>query len=114
MRSIPFSISNAHRGASEMRGAVGVEDEDVLIEIQVKLWSLFKRPPQSFRFHVTDLEEVRHKRGMFSDVVTLRTRPMDLAARVPGSANGELSLKIGRSRRADVDLLLDRLDLWLA
>ncbi len=113
MTSIPFSISNAHRGASEMRGTVCVDDDEVVVEMQVKLWSLFKRPPQTFRFDVTDLEEIRHKRSLLGDTVVLRTRPMDLAAQVPGSANGELTLKIKRSRRREVDALLDRLDLWV-
>ena len=114
MTSVPFSIPNAHRGASEMRGTVCVEGDDVVIEIQVKLFSLFKRPPRTFRFDVTDLEEVRHKRGLFGDTVVLRTRPMERAAEVPGSANGELTLKVKRARRRDLDRLLDHLDLWLA
>ena len=113
MKSVPFSISDAHRGASEMRGTVCVEGDDVVIEMQVKFLSLFKRPPQTFRFDVTDLEEVRHRRGLWNDKVTLRTRPMEAVTRIPGAANGELCLKVKRAHRPDVDRLLDHLEMWV-
>ena len=113
MLSVPFSISDAHHGLSEMRGVVYIDGEEVVVEMQVKLFNLFKRPAQAFRFDVTDLDEVRHRRGVFSDSVTLRTRPMEIAAQIPGSADGTLSLKVRRRDRRAVDALLDRLDLWI-
>ena len=113
MLSVPFSISDAHHGFSEMRGAVYLDGDEVVIEIQVKLLSLFDRPAQTFRFHMTDIEEIRHRRGVFSDAITIRTRPMERVTEIPGATNGELCLKVKRARRADVDRLLDRLDLWI-
>ena len=114
VKSVPFSISNAHHGFSEMRGTVCLEGDDVVIEVQVKLLSLFDRPPQSFRFDMTDLEEIRHTRRFWGDTVTLRTRPMDRVTEIPGAADGELCLKVKRAHRADLDRLLDRLEMWLA
>ena len=113
MTSVPFSISNAHRGVSEMRGTVCLDGDDVVVEMQVKLLNLFKRRPQTFRFDMTDLEEVRHKRGWLSDTVTLRTQPMDSVARIPGSSGGMLHLQVKRHHRPDLDRLLDRLELWV-
>ena len=114
MQSVPFSVPNAHRGASEMRGTVCLEGDDVVVEMQVKLFSLFKRPPQTYRFDMTDLEEVRHVRRLWGDTVVLRTRPMDCVGQIPGASNGELHLKVKRRDRSALDALLDRLELWTA
>lgn len=113
MTSIPFKTGDVHGGFSECRGAIRVDGDDVVIETQVKLIGMFEQSAKTHRFELTDLEEVRHKRGLFRDRITLRTRPMSLITDVPGSENGALVLRVKRRHRADVDRFLDRLDLWV-
>ena len=113
MLSIPFSTGDVHGGFSEGRGAIHVDGDELVIEVQVKVFGMFDRGAQTFRFELTDLEEVRHKRNPFRDKVTIRTRPMGLVADVPGATEGALPLLFKRRHRAQVDALLDRLDLWL-
>ena len=113
MLPVPFHVGNAHRGASEMKGVAYVDGEDLVVEMQVKLWSLFKRPSQTFRIDLTDLDTVRHKRGWFGDAVTVRTRPMELAAEIPGSSDGAFCFQVKRKDRSAADALLERLELWL-
>ena len=113
MLSVPFATGDIHGGFSEGRGAIRVDDDEVVIEVQVKLFGMFEQSAKTFRFELTDLEEVSHKRGLFRDTVTLRTRPMGLIGKVPGATEGALSLKMKRRHRRDVDALLDRLDLWV-
>ena len=114
MKSVPFSISDNHSGLSEIRGVVCLEGDDVVIEMQIKFIGLFKRPSQSFRFDMTDLEEVRHTRRFWGDTLTLRTRPMEIVTDIPGSSDGALCLKVKRADRPALDALLDRLEMWLA
>ena len=111
--SVPFSISDNHSGLSALCGVVCLEGEEVVIEMEVKLLSLFKRPPRSFRFDVTDLEEVRHRRRFWGDTVTIRTRPLERVTEIPGAHDGALCLKVKRRDRPALDALLDRLELWL-
>ena len=113
MLSVPFSISDNHSGLSALCGAVRLEGDDVVIEMEVKLLNLFKRPSRSFRFDVVDLEEVRHTRRVWGDTVTLRTRPMERVTEIPGAHEGALALKVKRRDRPALDALLDRLELWL-
>ncbi|WP_412063555.1 MULTISPECIES: hypothetical protein [unclassified Rubrivirga] len=113
MLSVPFATGDVHGGLSEGRGSIHVEGDEVVIEVQVKVLGMFDRGAQSFRFELTDLEEVRHKRGWFGDTLTLRTRPMDLVSRVPGASEGCLALKVKRRNRDALDALLDRFDLWM-
>ncbi len=112
MRGVPFTIDKVHNGFSQATGAVYVEGEDLVVEMQVKTLGFFHRAPRVYRFDLTDLEAVRHKRGLIKDELTLRTRPLELAARVPGAADGALCLRIARRDRAALDALLDRLELW--
>ena len=113
MLSIPFSTGDVHGGFSEGRGAIHVDGDEVVIEVQVKVFGMFDREAQSFRFEMTDLEEVRHQRNLFRDKITIRTRPMSRIGEVPGSTEGALPLSFKRRHRAQVDALLQRLDLWL-
>lgn len=113
MLSVPFATGDVHGGFSEGRGAIRVDDDEVVIEVQVKVFGMFDRSAQTFRFELTDLEEVHHRRTLFGDRLTIRTRPMGLIGDVPGSTEGALLLKFKRRHRRDVDALLDRLDLWI-
>jgi hypothetical protein len=113
MRSVPFTISDVHGGFSEGRGTICVEGDDVVIEVQVSLFSLFNQEPKTFRFDMTDLEEIEHRRGVWGDRLTIRTRPMDRVAQIPGAGEGKLVVKTKRSRRADLDRLLDHLEMWV-
>ena len=113
MKSVPFSISDDHSGLSDLRGLVCLEGDDVVIEMQIKFLGLFKRPSRAFRFDMTDLEEIRHTRRFWGDTVTLRTRPMERVADIPGASEGALCLKVKRADRPALDVLLDRLELWV-
>ncbi|MEM1044387.1 MAG: hypothetical protein AAGI91_17395, partial [Bacteroidota bacterium] len=107
------STGDIHGGFSEGKGAVCVEGDDLVIEVNVSLMGMIDRGTTTHRFELTDLEEVRHSRTPLRDTLKIRTRPMELISEVPGAHQGELLLKIGRRHRRDVDDLLDRLDLWL-
>lgn len=113
MLSVPFATGDIHGGFAEGRGAICVDGDDLLIEVQVTVMGMWQREARTFRFELTDLEEVRHQRGPFRDRITLRTRPMSLIAKVPGASEGALVLKVKRRHRRAVDALLDRLDLWI-
>ena len=113
MLSVPFATGDVHGGFSEGRGAIRVDGDEVVIEVQVKVFGMFDQSARTFRFELTDLEEVRHKRGILGDKLTIRTRPMGLIGDVPGATEGALLLKFKRRNRRDVDALLDRLDLWI-
>ena len=114
MQSVPFKVHEVHGGFSEARGALYIEGDDLVVEVQTSLLGLFQREPETYRIELTDLEEVRHKRGLTGDRLTLRTRPMDRVAAIPGGGKGELCLVVKRAHRRALDALLDRLDLWLA
>ena len=112
MQSVPFVLKEVHGGLSEAHGAAYVEDEELVLEIQTAFLGLIKRNPQVYRIDLTDLDDVRYKRGLRTDRLTLRTRPLDRLSGIPGVNQGALCLHVARQDRAALDVLLDRLDLW--
>lgn len=113
MKSVPFTVKEVHNGFSEGRGVLYVDDDEVVFEVHVTFLGMFDRGTTTHRFHLTDLDEVGHKRGLWQDHLSIRTRPMELVSVVPGSAQGALALTVKRKHRRDLDALLDRLDLWV-
>lgn len=113
MKSVPFSTGQVHGGFSEGRGTICVEDDEVVIEVQVSFLTLFNQAPETYRFDMTDLEEIRHKRGWLRDKLTIRTRPMDIVTQIPGAAEGALDLHVKRAHRRDLDRFLDHLEMWV-
>ena len=112
MLSVPFEIQEVHGGLTEAHGAAYVDEEYLVLEVQTAFLGLFKRDPEVYRIDLTDLEDVRYKKGLRKDRVTLRTRPLDRLTDIPGARKGELCLCFARKDRAGLDVLLDRLDLW--
>ena len=43
MLSIPFSTGDVHGGFSEGRGAIHVDGDELVIEVQVKVFGMFDR-----------------------------------------------------------------------
>ncbi len=84
-----------------------------MIEGDVTFLGMIDRGTTTHRFDLTDLDEVCYKKGLWKDTLTIRTRPMDLIGPIPGSKQGSLVLKVKRGSRRDLQVLLDRLDLWL-
>ena len=113
MKSVPFSTGDVHGGFSEGRGSICVEGDEVVVEVQVAFLSMIKQAPRTYRFDMTDLEEIRHRRGWRKDKLTIRTRPMDRVTRIPGANEGALDIYVKRRHRADLDQLLDHLEMWV-
>ena len=112
MPSVPFEIERSTHGVSRSKGVLRVGAEQLTFEVQTTLLGFFHRAPKTYRLDLTDLDEVRYKRGLFRDRLTIRTRPLDRITNLPGAADGELSLRIKRKDRRAVEPVLDHLHLW--
>ncbi len=112
MRSVPFEIENVVHGFAQSKGVLRVEGEDLTFEVQTTVLGLLRHAPKTHRLDLTDLDEVRYKRGLLRDRLTIRTRPLDRITSLPGAADGELCLRIKRADREAMEAVLDQLHLW--
>ncbi|MEP0547705.1 MAG: hypothetical protein ABJF88_12295 [Rhodothermales bacterium] len=112
MPSVPFEIENVGHGFAKSQGVLRVEGEDLTFEVQTTVVGLLRLPAKIYRLDLTDLDEVRYKKGLLSDRLTIRTRPLDRITSLPGAADGALCLRIKRADRGAVEAILDQLHLW--
>lgn len=112
MPNVPFEIERPAHSLMRSKGVLRVDGEHLTFEVQTTVFGFVQRSPQTYRLDLTDLDEVRYKRGLLRDRLTIRTRPLDRITKLPGAADGELSLRIKRADRRAVEPVLDRLHLW--
>jgi hypothetical protein len=112
MPSVPFEVERSSHGMTRSAGVLHVEGEHLTFEVQTTVLGFFHRSPRTYRLDLTDLDEVRYKRGLLRDRLTIRTRPLDRITKLPGAADGELRLRIKRADRRAVEPILDLLYLW--
>ena len=110
--SVPFTVRRNDHGLSETRGCLYVDGDSLVVETQTTVFGLWKREPAEHRLDLTDLDTVEHQRRLWGDRLTLCTRPMHLAAALPGANDGAFSVAVRRRDRQRLDTVLDRLDLW--
>ena len=112
MESVPFKVKEVDGGFSEAHGSAYVEGEDLVLDVEKAFLGRFMRKSTLFRIELTDLDTVRYKKGLVNDRVDIRTRPMERLAKVPGVTEGTLSVVVSKKNREQLNVLLDRLDLW--
>ncbi|MDX1438934.1 MAG: hypothetical protein R3284_03425 [Rubricoccaceae bacterium] len=114
MESVPFKVKEVDGGFSEAHGSAYVQGEDLVLDIEKAFLGHFMRKSKVYRIELTDLDTVRYKKGIRKDRVDIRTRPLDRLAKVPGVTEGTLSIVVSKKNREQLEVLLDRLDLWRA
>lgn len=112
MESVPFKVREVDGGFSEAHGSAYIEGDDLVLDIEKAFLGHFMRKSKLHRIELTDLDTVRYKKGMRSDRLDIRTRPLERLAKVPGVVEGTLSIKVSKKDREQLEVLLDRLDLW--
>ena len=112
MRSVPFEIENVGHGFARSKGVLRVEGEDLTFEVQTTVVGLLRLSSKTHRLDLTDLDEVRYKKGLLRDRLTIRTRPFDRITGLPGAADGTLCLRVKRAHRDAMETILDQLHLW--
>ncbi len=112
MESVPFKVKEVDGGFSEAHGSAYIEGEDLVLDIEKAFLGRFLKKSTLFRIDLTDLDTVRYKKGLRNDRLDIRTRPLDRLAKVPGVTEGTLSIIVSKKNREQLNVLLDRLDLW--
>ncbi|MEM8557474.1 MAG: hypothetical protein AAF809_04580 [Bacteroidota bacterium] len=115
--SIPIEIAEVYDGLAEATGLMRIARDpaggDVLeLELQTAWLGMFKRPTQVAAWPLSDIAEVRFKRGVFKDRLWLRPARLDLLDALPGRHKGRVKLKIKKVYRDEVYDLLDDLEAW--
>jgi hypothetical protein len=94
--SIPFKSESEH-GITSVNGIAKISAAGIVLEFESKLFGLISHGVKEVRLHLTDILDVKFKKGVFrrSAKIEIRTRTIAKLAELPNS-DGKLILKIVR------------------
>lgn len=99
MSPIPFSLPDLNMGFTEVKGAVYMDEEFLVLDIETSLFGEINTGDSIIKVEPTALREVRIETRIFRDRLVLVPKKRDLLDAVPGSHKGELQLRIWRKHR---------------
>lgn len=111
--ALPFTISDVHGGLSEATGALRLDGDYLILEIQVTVAGMFKQKPLTVKITPEAVHSVRYQKGAFRDRLVIRPFKTALLAAVPGKHEGEVTLKVKRVHRDEAFDLIEDLQEWL-
>jgi hypothetical protein len=100
MSSIPFRIAHTDPlSVDEVQGVARLDADALVLEYRMVDGVLGKAKSEAreVSLNLSDLESVNHRRGWFSDTVTITTRRISILESVPGARGPELALRAGAS-----------------
>ena len=105
--SVPFK-SEKHHGLSEVNGIAKFSPAGIVLEFEAKLFGLISDGVKEVRLPVSELLDIKFKKGLFKRgaKIEMRTRSFAALSELPNS-DGKVILKIGREdfERAEAAVL---------
>ena len=114
--TVPFSISDAYEGLTDVDGLARFEADALTLEFQTKdaFFGMNMSDVQQVRIALTDLASVHFVKRMLWATLTLRVHRMALVEKVPGARRGEIKLRFARKHRDEAHTLASQLQLRLS
>jgi hypothetical protein len=104
--SIDFALPDLHAGFTEIKGAVYLDDEFLVLDMEVASLAGLKKSDRIIKIEPRALSYIFLRRGLVKDKICLRPKRDDLLEAVPGSHRGDVQLRVWRTRRLDAKLLV--------
>lgn len=104
--SIDFTLPDLHAGFTEIQGAVYLDDEFLVLDLEVSTLAGLKTSDRIIKIEPKALSHIFLRRGLVKDKICLKPKRDDLLKAVPGSHRGDLQLRVWRTRRLDAKLLV--------
>jgi hypothetical protein len=98
MTSVPFT-QQVFGGLGECHGLIRPDEDCLVLEFQVQdsLGGVFRGRPKSVRIPLADLESVELKGRWLRRTLVIQARSLISMAKMPGSKQGRVELKIARA-----------------
>lgn len=103
---VPFRIPELDSGLNEVRGVMHLEPGFVVLDIESGLSGLTSMDRYVVKVASESVEEMRLKRGVVYDRVTLRVADDAQYEDLPWPVAGKLVLRIGRRHRSETDSIV--------
>lgn len=100
-QSIPFESVDYHHGLKLAKGLLKLGKHGIELEYQEQdsFIGVIKSDVKTIQLPYKELEAIEFKKGWFSAKIILKTSSMELLQKLPGSEQGECTLKVKRKHR---------------
>ena len=102
---LPFSIPGTYQGFAEVAGLATLDGDALVLEFEVKdaVLGLLRSGVEAVRLPVDDLASVSLDQSWLHADLVVRARSMRSVRELPGSRQGQVSLRIARRDRATAE-----------
>ena len=102
---LPFSIPGTYQGLAEVAGLATLDGDALVLEFEVKdaVLGLLRSGVEVVRLPVDDLASVSLDQSWLHADLVVRARSMRSVRELPGSRQGQVSLRIARRDRATAE-----------
>src|SRR5690554_972165 len=106
MIRVPFSLPDINFGLTEVKGALYLEGEFLVFEIEKAFLGEFNPDHHIIKIEPSALKDIRLERGWMKDQICVWPKKRDLLEALPGKFVSEVPLKIRRKHRYDAEQLV--------
>lgn len=104
-QSVPFESVDLNHGLKVAKGLLKLNEDGIELEYQVQdsFLGLIKSDVKKLILSYEDLETIRYKKGWFSAKIIFKASSMRVLQELPGSEQGECTLKVKRKHRQQAE-----------
>jgi hypothetical protein len=113
---IPFSTDEAYAGLAAVEGIMLVEDDQVILEYQMKdnILGMLKSETRELVIPFEELAEVHYKRNWFVSRFRMQVNSMRILGEFPAGKGGQISLKVPRKQKENAKEIESYINLRLS
>lgn len=113
---VPFTLPQSETILSESSGLLKLEGRNLIMEYQTRdaVLGMLKSSVKEITFSLGDVQKLAFSKGFFSSKIVIQSKLMRTFEKVPGSAQGNVELKIQRSDRQAAEYLISAANLRMS
>jgi hypothetical protein len=113
---IPYKIVTSDFSLSESSGILRFENNHIELEYQTRdaVLGLIKSQVKSITLSLSEIQDLKFKKGWFSDKLMIQAKRMKSFEQFPGSKQGSAELTLLKKYRKDVEYLVSTVNLKLS
>lgn len=113
--SVPFNIPDINHGLKQANGLFKLWKDGLELEFEEKFLGVFDTSGvQTVRIAYDDLQDIRYKKGWFSDKVIFEGHSMKVFDEVPGTEIATCTLTVKKKNRAEARNLISQAQVQLS
>lgn len=115
-KTLPFKTDGAYSGFANVEGMLHVERNHLVLEFEIKdsLFGALKSGTKELKIEYADLRRMTYQRSLFKSRLEISVKSVRILSRFPAAKDGQISLKIARRSKEEVEDIETYVNLRIA